>query len=94
MIVGDMAQLIFEIAVDDDEDPTSFERMWVIVSEILEDRYVGILNNMPATIKENDWFWTGDEVPFEARHVITIRPGHAGTLAVAYAPPRNVWPRD
>jgi uncharacterized protein YegJ (DUF2314 family) len=94
LIVGDMAQLIFEIAVDDDEDPTSGERMWVVVSETFEDGYIGILNNRPGTIAENDGFWEGDEIPFEPRHVIDIVDGHAGSLAVAYAPPRNVWPRD
>ena len=53
---GDFAQLIFKIAIydDDDDDPYSFERMWVIVRERIPGGYMGMLNNQPATIGNTD----------------------------------------
>ncbi len=66
LIPGEFAQLIFRILVDpDDEDPYAVERMWVIVRERTATGYMGVLNNNPATITENDFLWVGTELPFE-----------------------------
>ena len=90
---GDFAQLIFKIAIDDDEDPESIERMWVIVRERTREGYIGMLNNRPATIPENDDLWVGTELPFEARHIITVRPGNSESLSLANGPAPIPWSR-
>lgn len=66
-------KLIFRIAVDNDEEPVAVERMWVIVRERVGDQYLGILDNDPRAIGENEELWSGVELPFSARHVIDIR---------------------
>ena len=90
---GDFAQLIFRIAIDDDEDPESYERMWVIVRERIPEGYLGMLNNRPATIPENDELWVGTELPFEARHIISARPGNEESAEMAALPAPIPWAR-
>ena len=51
---GDLAKLIFRIAVDNDEEPVAVERMWVLVRERVGEHYLGILDNDPFAIEEND----------------------------------------
>lgn len=70
---GDLVKLIFRIAVDNDEEPVAVERMWVIVRERVGDRYLGILDNDPRAIGENEELWSGVELPFSPRHVIDVR---------------------
>ena len=89
---GDFAKLIFEIAVEDDEYP-SVERMWVIVREPMPNGYVGMLANQPASIAENNQFWLGTEMPFEYRHIISVRHGDAESIAAAKAPVPIPWDR-
>ena len=90
--VGDFAQLIFRIAVDDDEDPEEFERMWVIVREVRDDGgYIGILDNEPGSIEENEDFWRGVDLPFEPRHVIDAKEGNDESARIAAAPPKRPW---
>ena len=93
---GDLAQLIFRIVVDpdDEEDPESVERMWVIVRERTETGYMGVLNNKPATIGENDFLWVGAELPFEARHIISARNANDASLKLALAPAPIPWRKD
>lgn len=90
---GDLAKLIFQISVDDLEEPVSVERMWVIVRERVDDVYLGILDNEPSAIVENDEFWIGTEVPFAAHHVIDIEKRDAKTIAIAQEEPRKLWSR-
>ena len=82
---GDFAKLIFEIAVEGEEYP-SVERMWVIVRERTPGGYIGMLDNEPDSISENNSFWLGTEVPFEYRHIISVEHGNAESIAVAKAP--------
>jgi hypothetical protein len=84
---GDFVQLIFEIDNDDGPD----ERMWAIVREIVAGGYIGMLNNEPATITENDTLWVGTEFAFEYRHIIDCSPSNAGSRALASAPPPIPW---
>ena len=91
---GDLVKLIFRISVNDDEEPVSVERMWVIVRGRVGGNYFGILDNDPFGIEENDEFWHGIEVPFAARHVIDINPANEITRAKAAEPPTRPWPRD
>jgi uncharacterized protein YegJ (DUF2314 family) len=69
---GDLAKLIFRISLNDEAEPVATERMWVIVREHSSEGYIGVLDNEPRSISENEWFWRGTEVPFKAQHVIDI----------------------
>lgn len=87
--VGDFAKLIFRIEFEDD---ATVERMWVIVTRRQEDgSYLGILDNEPTSLIENERLWLGSEVPFETRHIINIQPGDEASVALAGRPPRIVW---
>lgn len=89
--VGDFAKLIFRIAVDDEEYPEEVERMWVIVREVREDGYIGILDNEPVSVAQNEEFWRGIDLPFEARHVIDAREGNEESVGAAAAPSKRPW---
>ena len=89
---GDHAKLIFRINVDNADGNVSFERMWVLVRERTSDGYLGVLNNEPDTVAENDEFWLGTELPFSAKHVINIHERDATTTALALDEPRTRWP--
>ena len=89
---GDHAKLIFRINVDNADGNVSFERMWVLVRERTSGGYLGVLNNEPDTVAENDEFWLGTELPFSAKHVININERDATTTALALNEPRTRWP--
>lgn len=89
--IGDLAKLIFRISVDDAEDNVAVERMWVVVRERLADGYLGVLDNEPDAIAENEEFWLGSEIPFSAKHVINIEERDANTIALASNEPRTRW---
>lgn len=91
---GDLAKLIFQISVDNEDEPVSVERMWVIVRGKVGEQYLGVLDNDPYAIDENDELWSGTELPFSARHVIDIDSANESTRAVAAGSPRRPWPRD
>lgn len=93
LAIGDLAKLIFRISVDDPEEPVKVERMWVIVREVKDGLYFGLLDNEPDTIAENDEFWIGTEVPFGPEHVINIEKGDAKSRALAHQQPLRSWPR-
>ena len=88
---GDFAKLIFRIAVAGNEE---VERMWVIVRGRVQGGYIGMLNNTPSTIAENDEFWVGTELPFEYRHIIAVRSGNDESKALAAAPVPIPWDRS
>lgn len=90
---GDLAKLIFRISVDDAEERVVVERMWVLVRERTSGGYLGILDNDPNAISENDEFWSGSELPFSAKHVIDIEKRDDETIALASAEPRRRWVR-
>ena len=89
---GDLAKLIFEIAVEGEEYP-AVERMWVIVRERISSGYIGMLDNEPRAISSNDQFWLGTELPFEYRHIIAVRHGDETSLALAKEPVPIPWDR-
>jgi hypothetical protein len=90
---GDFAKLIFKIAVEGEEH-ASFERMWVIIRERTPNGYVGMLDNEPSPISENDRFWVGTELPFDYRHIIAVEHGDEQSIALAGAPVPIPWDRS
>lgn len=91
---GDFAKLIFRISVANREHPVSVERMWVIVRERISGGYLGILDNEPDAIEENEELWRGIELPFSAKHVIDIQERDANSITIAQHEPRRHWPRS
>jgi hypothetical protein len=89
---GDFAKLIFEIAVEGEEHP-AVERMWVIIRERTDSGYIGMLDNEPDSISENDRFWLGTEIPFNYRHIIAVRHGDEASIALVKAPVPIPWDR-
>jgi hypothetical protein len=88
---GDLAKLIFRISVDNADENVAVERMWVLVRERTAVGYLGVLDNEPDAIAENDEFWFGSEIPFSAKHVINIEERDAHTVALASKEPRTRW---
>lgn len=90
---GDLAKLIFRISVDNADENVAVERMWVLVRERTSSGYLGILDNEPDAIAENDEFWLGTELPFSAKHVINIEEKDAKTVELAREEPLRRWRR-
>jgi len=65
---GGLAKLIFRISHGDQLD---VERMWVVVSEVRPEYYIGRLDNDPYCTTE---IQSGLRVEFHADHVIQIKP--------------------
>ncbi len=86
--VGDFAKLMFEISV---EDRLAVERMWVLVTARNESGYIGVLDNDPTEIAENDELWSGTELPFGTANVIAIMAGNESSVALAGQTPRRRW---
>jgi hypothetical protein len=78
----------------EDEEHASVERMWVIIRERTPSGYIGMLNNEPDSISENDRFWLGTEVPFDYRHIIAVDHGNQESIALAWAPVPIPWDRS
>lgn len=89
---GDFAKLIFRISVDNPEEPVAVERMWVVVRERIPGGYLGVLDNEPDSIGENDEFWVGTELPFGPEHIINIMDRDAASISLARVEPRTRWP--
>ncbi|QVM84535.1 hypothetical protein [Novosphingobium decolorationis] len=89
---GDLVKLIFRIQVDCPDEPVAVERMWVLVRARYDGGFLGLLDNDPSSIRENDTFWSGIELPFQPCHVIDIDKGDAKTRALAQSTPRRRWP--
>lgn len=83
-------KLIFHI---DTPDGADVERMWVVVTQRLDDgsRYLGLLDSTPCS----DWgpgrLEPGFEVPFEPMHVIDILDPCDATMAISRTPPTRRW---
>ncbi len=91
---GDYAKLVFRIGFGDPEPPVSVERMWVIVRERVPKGYLGILDNNPDGIEENEELWRGIELPFAPRHVINIQPKTESSLAIIAREPKRRWAKS
>ena len=53
--------------------------------------YLGILDNDPCSVAENDDFWSGIELPFGPQHVINIDERDDKTIALAAQGPKKRW---
>ena len=95
---GDAAKLIFDIEGFNPDGSVAVEgeRMWVIVSEVVGNLFVGILDSQPACLDpESDAYLRfGVEVPFAPEHVIDIAspPEDYVEWQLGLAPERT-WPR-
>lgn len=94
LVVGDFAKLLFSIGTTGEQgDQEIVERMWVVVSERTEGRYLGLLDNDPEGIPKNDRLWSGVELPFGPEHVIDVQAGDAESIALSKVEPLRRWPR-
>ena len=91
---GDLVKLIFRISVDNEDEPVAVERMWVIVRERVGNQYLGILDNDPRAIGENEELWSGVELPFSPRHVIDIDRRNPAEGSEPVPLPGRFWDRD
>jgi hypothetical protein len=96
---GQSIKLIFEIEGENEDGSVEVlgERMWVIVSEIHDGYYIGILDNPPALIEgaEDVYLCFGAEIPFRPEHVIDIAdpPPDYVEWKLSKEPERK-WPRN
>ncbi len=96
--VGDAARLIFDIGskMDDGTVDVQGERIHVIVSEILDGHYIGILDSQPVSVDPKSDFYLGFgvEVAFTHEHVIDIdRPPDEYIEWQLKQAPEKRWPR-
>ncbi|TPJ12145.1 DUF2314 domain-containing protein [Mesorhizobium sp. B2-7-3] len=91
---GDLAKLIFRMRIGDPDVSVAVERMWVLVRERIPGGYLGILDNDPGAIEQNEVFWSGVELPFAARHVIDIDERDENTISLAAQEPKRRWPKS
>lgn len=96
---GDAAKLIFDIECDDKgKIIIQGERIFVIVSEVVGNKYIGILDSQPACIEKGQddiYLCFGAEIPFEPRHVVDIaRPPEEYIEWQLSQPPERIWPRE
>jgi hypothetical protein len=97
--VGDAAKLIFDIEGEDEDGNLEVqgERIFVIVSEVHPEFYIGILDSQPACIdpKEDFYLGFGVEVPFKYEHIIDIdRPPQEYIDWQLNQKPEKTWPRS
>lgn len=70
---GDGVKLIFDFEAFDENGNLQIggERMWVVVKEKIDDFYLGILDNQPASIDEG-FLDRNSEIYFKAEHIVDI----------------------
>lgn len=69
--LGDTVKLLFNFIPKEREgDELKTERMWVHITKIVDDFYVGYLDNQPYS--DSDYVSHGIEVTFKAEHIIDI----------------------
>lgn len=95
---GDAVKLIFDMEGYEEDGSVTVqgERMWVLVTERVGGRYLGVLENNPQLIDpaESIYLRMGAEIAFDAEHVIDIGhpPADYVTLRLSRGPARR-WPR-
>lgn len=78
---GEVVKLIFVFVSENPEAPQA-ERMWVIVDQVRPDgRFVGRLDNEPQWIED---LKLGDEVMFDARHIINTEHDSDDNIVARY----------
>lgn len=95
---GQGVKLLFKIQLEDDDGKISYqvERMWLIVSEKIDDFYIGILDNKPASFipSDNNYLRFGAEIPFLAEHIADIgNPPQEYSDWQLNQSPERIWPR-
>jgi hypothetical protein len=94
---GHGAKLIFAIQVEEDDGSVVIEteRMWVVVTGVLEGGYVGLLDNEPACINPDGdhYLVRGAEIPFRPEHVIDVDVIPKDALERMSFQPSRIWPR-
>lgn len=97
--VGDAAKIILEIECEDEDGTISIEseRGYVIVSEVVGNQYIGILDFQPLCVdkdQENVYLCFGAEIPFSPEHVIDInRPPDDYIEWQLGMKPERIWQR-
>jgi hypothetical protein len=97
--VGDAAKIILEIECenDDGEIVIEAERGYAIVSEIVGDQYIGILDFQPVCIEKGQadiYLCFGAEIPFSPEHVVDIdRPPEDYIEWQLGQRPERIWNR-
>lgn len=96
---GDAAKLIFDIECDDEgKNIIQGERIFVIVSEIVGDKYIGILDSQPSCIEKGQddvYLCFGAEIPFSVEHIIDIsRPPEDYIEWQLGQAPERIWSRE
>lgn len=97
--IGDAVKVILDIECQDEKGKVVIEgeRGYLIVSQIIGDKYIGILDFQPACIeKEQDdvYLCFGAEIPFSHEHVIDIdRPPEDYIEWQLSQKPEKVWHR-
>ncbi|NOQ75785.1 MAG: DUF2185 domain-containing protein [Crocinitomix sp.] len=66
LAVGNLVKLTFEFLSKNEEHPSA-ERMWVIITEVNNGKFQGVLDNSPFYIHD---LFAGDEIDFEHKHII------------------------
>ena len=92
---GQAAKLIFDIEAYDEDGSVIVqgERMWVLVTERIDDQYIGLLTNKPG-IDGDFYLQAAAEVPFGPEHVIDIdEPPEEFVRIMLSEPPTRSWPR-
>ena len=98
LCVGQGVKLVFDIEATDESGASTVdtERMWVIVTEVCEGYYMGVLENEPASIEVTDevYLCRGAEIPFRPEHVVDIQdPPHDYAEEQVSRRAARTWPR-
>jgi len=95
---GQAAKLLFQIEAERPHGvEITVERMWVIVAERVDEGYIGILDNQPASLEPGShvYLTEGAEIPFWPEHVIDLDEPPAEWIEHRLGqPPTRTWPRD
>ncbi|MFB9216529.1 hypothetical protein [Vibrio sinaloensis] len=98
--IGDAAKIILEIEFEDENGDVyvESERGYVIVSELVSDKFIGILDFQPSCIAPDEsgvYLGFGVEIPFSVEHVIDIsRPPQSYIDWQLGQKPERRWSRN
>lgn len=96
---GQAVKLLFDIRVpgDDDGMEPSGERMWIVVSNRIGNRYIGRLVTQPASLEDHEdhYLQVGAVIPFGVEHVTDIDdPPEGYARSILATPPTRYWSTD
>ena len=78
LVVGQKVKLLFLLAVPGRDGVVQCEKMWVMITEVVEGSYAGILESCPAT---------SNAIEEGAR--VAFRPEHVSAVLIPKADPRH-----